>query len=153
MYSGTSDRSSFLTPTAYAPEQDGATTSDTAVQSLLSANGGSLTIAGTDSQHKSTGAGNVNTQGGTLLAQDNAVIACEGAACNEVSNFIQQQMASLGCTAPSACPDYGTLNDYWTATQAKAQGLEGNRWNLFSTLNDEYSAGDRRGQACQGVGG
>jgi hypothetical protein len=128
MYSGTSDRSSFLTPTAYAPEQDGATTSDTAVQSLL-------------------------TQGGTLLAQDNAVIACEGAACNEVSNFIQQQMASLGCTAPSACPDYGTLNDYWTATQAKAQGLEGNRWNLFSTLNDEYSAGDRRGQACQGVGG
>ncbi|HSX91482.1 MAG TPA: hypothetical protein VLG41_01080, partial [Hydrogenophaga sp.] len=58
-----------------------------------------------------------------LLA--NAVIACEGAACNEVSNFIQQQMASLGCTAPSACPDYGTLNDYWTAAQAKAQGLEG----------------------------
>jgi filamentous hemagglutinin len=57
-----------------------------------------------------------------LLA--NAVVTCEGADCNEVSNFIQQQMAHLGCTAPSACPDSGTLNDYWTAAWAKAQGLE-----------------------------
>src|SRR5690606_23306362 len=51
-------------------EQDGAVASDRAVQSLLSANGGSLTvIAGTDEQYKGSGFGNVNTQGGTLLAK------------------------------------------------------------------------------------
>lgn len=33
-------------------------------------------------------------------------------------------MSALGCTAPSACPDYGALNKYWSVAQAKAQGLE-----------------------------
>lgn len=58
-----------------------------------------------------------------LLA--NATASCEGAECSEVSNYIQQQMRVLGCTAPSACPDYDTLSDYWKVAQAKAQGLEG----------------------------
>lgn len=57
-----------------------------------------------------------------LLA--NAAASCEGAECNDVSKYIQQQMSSLGCTAPSACPDYGTLGEYWKVAQAKAQGLE-----------------------------
>ncbi|MCV0441107.1 MAG: hemagglutinin repeat-containing protein [Hydrogenophaga sp.] len=56
--------------------QDGTSTSETAVQSLLSANAGNLTlIAGTDNQHQGTGAGNVNTQGGTLLAQDTVALS------------------------------------------------------------------------------
>ena len=54
----------------------------------------------------------------------NAVATCQGAECNEVSNFIRQQLAQQGCTAPSACPDYNTLASYWKAAQEKAQGIE-----------------------------
>lgn len=57
-----------------------------------------------------------------LLA--NATASCQGSDCNEVSKFIQNELSALGCSAPSACPDYKTLNDYWRVAQAKAQGLE-----------------------------
>lgn len=57
-----------------------------------------------------------------LLA--NATASCQGSDCNEVSKFIQNEFNALGCSAPSACPDYKTLNDYWKVAQAKAQGLE-----------------------------
>ncbi len=58
-----------------------------------------------------------------LLA--NAVAACEGQACNDAVNFINQQLAAVGCTAPQACPDQTTLLGYWNVAQQKAQGLEG----------------------------
>ena len=54
----------------------------------------------------------------------NAAASCKGAECNEVTNFIQTQMNSLGCTSPSACQDYNTLSSYLRVTQEKAQGLE-----------------------------
>jgi hypothetical protein len=57
-----------------------------------------------------------------LLA--NAVATCKGPECNEVTNFIREEMAKQGCTAPSACPDYNKLSNYWNVAQAKAQGLE-----------------------------
>ncbi len=57
-----------------------------------------------------------------LLA--NAVATCNGTECDDVSKFIQHQMAELGCTIPSACQDQGTLHDYWRVVQSKAQGLE-----------------------------
>jgi hypothetical protein len=54
----------------------------------------------------------------------NAVATCKGPECNEVTNFIREEMAKQGCTAPSACPDYNKLSNYWNVAQAKAQGLE-----------------------------
>ena len=54
----------------------------------------------------------------------NAVASCIGEECNDVANFIQNQIGSLGCTAPRVCPDYDTLNSYWAIAQEKAQGLE-----------------------------
>jgi filamentous hemagglutinin len=54
----------------------------------------------------------------------NAAASCKGAECNDVINFIQTQMSSLGCAAPSACPDYNTLSSYLRVAQEKAQGLE-----------------------------
>jgi filamentous hemagglutinin len=56
-----------------------------------------------------------------LLA--NAVATCSGEQCNDVSKFIQKQMADLGCTIPSACQDQSTLHEYWRIAQSKAQGL------------------------------
>jgi Possible hemagglutinin (DUF637)/Hemagglutinin repeat len=54
----------------------------------------------------------------------NAAASCKGAECNDVTNFIQTQMNSLGCTAPNACSDYNTLGSYLRVAQEKAQGLE-----------------------------
>jgi filamentous hemagglutinin len=54
----------------------------------------------------------------------NAAASCSGSDCNDVTNFIQSQMASVGCTAPNACPDYTTLSDYLRVTQEKAQGVQ-----------------------------
>src|SRR5690606_16656159 len=58
-----------------------------------------------------------------LLA--NAVASCEGEACKDTVNFINQQLAVVGCTAPQACPDQSTLLAYWNVAQQKAQALEG----------------------------
>jgi hypothetical protein len=57
-----------------------------------------------------------------LLA--NAAATCEGAECNQVSNFVREQQRTLGCTAPAACPDNTTLEQIWSVAQRKAQGLE-----------------------------
>lgn len=54
----------------------------------------------------------------------NAAASCKGVECNDVTKFIQTQMSSLGCTTPSACPDYNTLSSYLRVAQEKAQGLE-----------------------------
>jgi filamentous hemagglutinin len=65
--------------TLYANNQgsgNGTGTTSTAVTSLLSANGGSLTmVAGLDSQYKGTGQGNVTTEGADLLAKDKVTIS------------------------------------------------------------------------------
>jgi filamentous hemagglutinin len=53
----------------------------------------------------------------------NAIATCKDN-CNDVVTYIQMQFASLGCTAPDACSDYGTLNKYWVDAQRKAGGLE-----------------------------
>ena len=54
----------------------------------------------------------------------NAAATCKGQECNDVSLFIQKEMAAVGCTAPSACPDYSTLSKFWNVAQTRAQGLE-----------------------------
>ncbi|QRX81631.1 hemagglutinin repeat-containing protein [Glaciimonas sp. PAMC28666] len=59
-----------------AAAQDGGGTSTTHSTSLLSANGGNLTLqAGLDAQYKGTGQGNVTTQGAELLAKNTLTIA------------------------------------------------------------------------------
>lgn len=58
-----------------------------------------------------------------LLA--NAAARCEGEGCNDTVNFINQQLAAVGCSAPQACPDQRHLLQYWSVAQQKAQGLEG----------------------------
>ncbi|MGE0349253.1 hemagglutinin repeat-containing protein [Hydrogenophaga sp.] len=58
-----------------------------------------------------------------LLA--NAVATCQGSDCNDAVNFINQQLADVGCTSPQACPDQTTLLSYWAVAQQKAQGLDG----------------------------
>lgn len=57
-----------------------------------------------------------------LLAS--AVASCQGSDCTDAVNFINQQLAALGCSSPQACPDQGTLLSYWAIAQQKAQGLE-----------------------------
>jgi filamentous hemagglutinin len=60
----------------------------------------------------------------TNLLLADAVLNCKGEECNNVSNFVKTELAALGCTAPSSCPDQKTLNDFWRISQEKAQGLE-----------------------------
>ncbi|WP_234264970.1 glycohydrolase toxin TNT-related protein [Hydrogenophaga sp. NFH-34] len=58
-----------------------------------------------------------------LLA--NATATCQGAECNDVVNFINQERAALGCPPVAACPDAAHLDQYRNVALTKAQGLEG----------------------------
>lgn len=59
-----------------AASGNGTGESRTAVTSLISANGGSLTmVAGLDSQYKGTGQGNITTEGADLLAQNKVTLS------------------------------------------------------------------------------
>ncbi len=54
----------------------------------------------------------------------NATASRQGTDCNTVVKFIQNQLGELGCTGPSACPDFNTLDGYLRVAQEKVQGLE-----------------------------
>ena len=56
-------------------------------------------------------------------ALEQSIAACEGESCNKVAQFIKDEMAKLGCAIPNLCSDNDTLQAYWEAAQAKAQGL------------------------------
>ncbi|GLS13041.1 DUF637 domain-containing protein [Hydrogenophaga electricum] len=58
-----------------------------------------------------------------LLA--NATATCQGAECNDVVNFINQERAALGCPLVAACSDAAHLDQYRNVALTKAQGLEG----------------------------
>ncbi len=100
--------------------QEGTSTSETAVQSLLSANAGSLTvIAGTDSQYQGTGSGNVDTQGGTLLAQDAVALSGNsvtlGTADSRSENEFHAQSKSFTIGSHVSTPVHGAIvhSTYW----------------------------------------
>ncbi|MGJ7538399.1 MULTISPECIES: hemagglutinin repeat-containing protein [unclassified Variovorax] len=84
--------------TLYANNQGseaGTGTSSTAVTSLLSANGGSLTmVAGADSQYKGSGQGNVTTEGADLLAKDRVTISGNAVNLNAATSSGQSTHSS-----------------------------------------------------------
>ncbi|WP_332744262.1 hemagglutinin repeat-containing protein, partial [Hydrogenophaga sp.] len=124
--------------------QDGTSTSETAVQSLLSANAGSLTvIAGTDSQYQGTGSGNVDTQGGTLLAKDavalsgNSVTLGTADSRSENEFHAQSKSFTIGSQLSGAV---GSLITQLGDTVQAARNTDNERLQAAAALKAGYDA-------------
>lgn len=124
--------------------QDGTSISETAAQSLLSANAGSLTvIAGTDSQHQGTGSGNVDTQGGTLLAKDTVALSGNsvtlGTADSRSDNEFHAQSKSFTIGSQLTGVVGGLITQAGDAVQA-ARNTDNDRLQAAAALKAGYDA-------------
>ena len=125
-------------------KQTGETTATQAHTSLLSANGGDLTVlAGIDPTTKGTGTGNIVTQGADLLAQDKITLTANAidlqAAANESSSHSKSQTKSVVIGAALA----GGLGDQITAigdALERARNTDNDRLQGALTLKAGYDA-------------
>jgi hypothetical protein len=111
---------------------------------MLSANAGNLTlIAGTDSQYQGTGAGNVNTQGGTLLAKDTVALSGNsvtlGTADSRSDNEFHAQSKSFTIGSQLSGAVGGLITQAGDAVQA-ARNTDNDRLQAAAALKAGYDA-------------
>jgi filamentous hemagglutinin len=111
--------------TLYANHQgseNGTGTTSTAVTSLLSANGGNLTmVAGLDAQYKGTGQGNVSTEGADLLAKDKVTISGNAVNLNAATSSGQSTHSSQSKSHTIGAQLSGTVGSVVTSVWDNAQ--------------------------------
>ena len=111
--------------TLYANNQgsgNGTGTTSTAVTSLLSANGGNLTmVAGLDPQYKGTGQGNVTTEGADLLAKDKVTISGNAVNLNAATSSGQSTHSSQSKSHTIGAQLSGTVGSLITSVWDNAQ--------------------------------
>jgi filamentous hemagglutinin len=133
--------------------QEGTSTSETAVQSLLSANAGSLTvIAGTDSQYQGSGSGNVDAQGGTLLAHDAVALSGNsvtlGTADSRGENEFHAQSKSFTVGSQLSGAVGGLITQLGDTVQT-ARNTDNERLQAASALKAGYDAYKLAGTAAK----
>lgn len=157
-------------------EQDGNGITQTAVTSLISANGGSLKMtAGTDGQYKGSGQGNITTQGADLLAQDRVSLSgnavdLQAAGSSSASQFhaesksvtlgsqlagvVGSQISRIGALAEQSSNTSNSRLANASALKAgydayKLSGVNGNQLDQINA-NADKTAIANGGQAGQG---
>ncbi|MGJ7615637.1 MULTISPECIES: hemagglutinin repeat-containing protein [unclassified Variovorax] len=111
--------------TLYANNQgsgNGTGTTSTAVTSLLSANGGNLTmVAGLDPRYKGTGQGNVTTEGADLLAKDKVTVSGNAVNLNAATSSGQSTHSSQSKSHTIGAQLSGTVGSLITSVWDNAQ--------------------------------
>lgn len=111
--------------TLYANNQgsgNGTGTTSTAVTSLLSANGGNLTmVAGLDPQYKGAGQGNVTTEGADLLAKDKVTLSGNAVNLNAATSSGQSTHSSQSKSHTIGAQLSGTVGSLITSVWDNAQ--------------------------------